>query len=136
MNKAKKYKLKLDYTADELKELKELGEYDSPINAIWLVVEAGSSNGKFINLREKYIAMEYEDEFDFIEDISNMVMGTAIFPEKKYVVHDTTDHYIYYDELLDNLRWSQPLRMPEKKTKDEWLAINSAYEPMLEEVEN
>ena len=134
MNETNKYKLKLDYTADELKELKELGEYDSPINAIWLVVEAGSSNGKFINLREKYIAMEYEDEFDFIEDISNMVMGTAIFPEKKYVVHDkVTDRYIYFNRIEKSFYWSQLKSwIPEIKTKDEWLAINPAYEPMLE----
>lgn len=135
----KKYKLKLDYTADELKELKRLGEdYCSPMKAIYRIVglESGTCDNPFKNLRDKYLAIGLEDEFDFMADINNVVMGTAIFPEKKYVVHDTTDHYIYYDELLDNLRWSQPLRMPEKKTKDEWLAINPAYEPMLEEVED
>jgi hypothetical protein len=63
-------------------------------------------------------------------------MGTAVFPNKLYIVHDkATDHYIYYNELLDNLRWSQ-LRIPDKKTKKEWLEINPAYEPMLEEVED
>ena len=131
----KKYKLKLNYTADELKELKEISKtYDSPMYAISELLIAGTHGAE--NLQAKYLEIKREDEFDFMADINNMVMGTAIFPEKKYVVHDTTDHYIYYDELLDNLRWSQPLRMPEKKTKDEWLAINPAYEPMLEEVEN
>ena len=131
----KKYKLKLDYTADELNELKELSKtYDSPMYAISKLLIAGTHGVE--NLQAKYLEMRHEDEFDLMADINNVIMGTAIFPEKKYVVHDTTDHYIYYDELLDNLRWSQPLRMPEKKTKDEWLAINPAYEPMLEEVEN
>lgn len=133
----KKYKLKLDYTADELKELKRFStDYHSPMNAIKQIVKEGVVGDQLGHLREKYLAMEYEDEFNFMADINNVVMGTAIFPENKYVVRDTTNHYIYYDELLDNLRWSQPLRMPEKKTKDEWLAINPAYEPMLEEVEN
>lgn len=136
----KKYKLKLDYTEEELKELRILGEYDSPMNAIWLVVEAGSSNNKFINLREKYIAMEYEDEFDFIEDISNVIMGTAIFPEKKYVVHDkVTGQYIYYNVTGWSLCWGRfdvTIGMPEKMTKEEWLKISPAYEAMLEKVED
>lgn len=138
MSKTKKYKLKLDYTEEELKELRILGEYDSPMNAIWLVLEAGSSNNKFINLREKYIAMEYEDEFDFIEDISNMVMRTAIFPENKYFVHDsTTNQYLYYNIKQKGLHWGQPHSgKVVTKTKDEWLAISPAYEPMLERVED
>lgn len=135
----KKYKLKLDYTAEELDELKKLSEdYSSPMKAIYRIVAVGIGNngGPLKNLGVKYIAIEYEDELNFIADINNAVKGTAIFPDKKYVVHDkATDHYICYNELLDSLRWSQ-LRIPEKKTKGDWLAINPAYEPMLEKAED
>lgn len=132
----KKYKLKLDYTVEELKELRILGEYASPMVAVWLVVEAGSSNDQFINLREKYIEMKYKDEFDFMEDINNAIKGTAIFPEKKYVVHDkVTDRYVCFNWLTESFCWSQPW-IPEKKTKEEWLEINPTYEPMLERVED
>lgn len=89
MNKAKKYKLKLDYTADELKELKELSKaYHSPMNAISQIIKEGAAGDSFRHLRAKYLAMEYEDEFDFMADVNNVVMRTAVFPEKKYVVHD------------------------------------------------
>lgn len=82
--------------------------------------------------------MEYEDEFDFMADINNAVMGTAILPEEKYVVHDkVTDRYIYYSVITSGLCWRQPQAgIPETKTKDEWLAISPAYEPMLEKVED
>ena len=133
----KKYKLKLDYTAGELEELKELSKtYKSPMNVIRRIV--ASCDNPLRNLREKYLAMEYEDEFDFMTDINNVVMGTAIFPEKKYVVHDkVTDQYIYYSMTQWCLRWGQlDTGLPDKKTKDEWLAINPAYEPMLEMVED
>ena len=141
MNKAMKYKLKLDYTADELKELKELGKnYWSPMKTVWQIVRAGDCNGPFKNLREKYFEIKPEDEFDFMADINNVVMGTAIFPEKKYIVHDkVTDQCIYYNWSFTErgLRWGQLKKeVPEMKTKDEWLAINSAYEPMLEKVED
>ena len=135
----KKYKLKLDYTEDELKELKRLGEdYSSPINALYQIITVPSCDDPPINLRAKYFAMGHEDEFDFMADISNVVMGTAIFPKKKYVVHDKiTDQYIYYGVKRIGLFWGQlGAAIPEKKTKEEWLAINSAYEPMLEKVEN
>lgn len=115
-----KYKLKLDYTEEELRELKELG--------------AGTHSVE--NLQAKYLEMRHEDEFDFMADINNVVMGTSIFPEKKYVVHDkATDRYVCFNRLEESFYWSQ-LWIPEKKTKDEWLAINPAYETMLERVED
>ena len=135
----KKYKLKLDYTEDELKELKRLGEdYCSPMKAIYRIVglESGTCDNPFKNLREKYLAIGLEDEFDFMTDINNVVMGTAIFPENKYVVHDkVTDQYVRFDTLEGTFYWSQ-LERTEIKTKEEWLAINPAYEPMLEKVED
>ena len=140
----KKYKLKLDYTEDELKELKRFNtDYHSPMNAIKQIVKEGVVGDQLGHLREKYLAMEYEDEFDFMADVNNVVMGTAVFPENKYVVHDkVTDQYIYYNATEWSLRWGRfdvaipDIGIPDEKTKDEWLAINSAYEPMLEKVEN
>ena len=134
----KKYKLKLHYTENELRELKELGKaYDSPINAIHHITIVASCDDPLRNLQAKYFAIGYEDEFDFMADINNVVMGTAIFPEEKYVVHDSaTGQYIYYTALQGNLRWGDLKPCAEKMTKEEWLAINPAYEPMLEKVED
>ena len=136
MNKAKKYKLKLDYTADELKALRILGEYDSPMYAVNQIVQAKVCNNPFISLWRKYRTMEYEDEFDFVADINNAVKGTAIFPDKKYVVHDSvTDRYVCFNALAETFCWSSvQSRIPEMKTKKEWLKINPAYEAMLEKV--
>ena len=133
----KKYKLKLDYTSDELKELKNLGEdYCSPMKAIYRIVglESGTCDNPFKNLRGKYLAIGLEDEFDFMTDINNVVMGTAIFPEEKYVVHDkVTDRYIYFNKLEESFYWSQlQAHMPEIKTKEAWLNINPSYELRLE----
>jgi len=138
MNKAKKYKLKLDYTADELKALRILGEYDSPMYAVNQIVQAKVCNNPFISLWRKYRTMEYEDEFDFVADINNAVKGTAIFPDKKYVVHDSvTDRYVCFNALAETFCWSSvQSRIPEMKTKKEWLKINPAYETMLERVED
>ena len=136
----KKYKLKLDYTEDELKELKRLSkDYKSPMKAIHRIVaeeETGTGDGPFRNLGAKYIAIGYKDESDFIADINNAVKGTAIFPENKYIVHDkVTDRYIYYSVITGGLCWRQPQAgIPEIKTKDEWLAISPAYGLMLEKV--
>ena len=137
----KKYKLKLDYTADELKELRRLGKaYDGPMAAVYQLGEVEVCNDPFINLRRKYMTIGNEDELDFMTDINNVVMGTAIFPEEKYIVHDkVTDQCIYYNWAWTErgLDWGQlEKEIPEKKTKDEWLAINPAYEPMLESVED
>ena len=135
-----KYKLKLDYTADELKELKALSDktYNSPMTTVWQIVRAGDCNGPLEKLWAKYFEIKREDEFDFMADVNNVVMGTAIFPENKYVVHDkVTDQYIYYNELQDDLHWGQPgAKIPYKNTKKWWLAINPAYESMLEMVED
>ena len=137
MNKEKKYKLKLDYTADELKELKELGQtYDSAMNAVWGVVGAEYSSSPVGDLQKKYRMLDNHKDFDFMADINNAVMGTAVFPEKKYVVHDkVTDRYVCFNALAETFCWSPvQSRIPEMKTKKEWLKINPAYETMLEKV--
>ncbi|AKP66129.1 hypothetical protein ABM34_12835 [Companilactobacillus ginsenosidimutans] len=132
-----KYKLKLNYTEGELKELKELGKaYDSPIHAIGkLLMPETHGIG---SLQAKYMTMEHTKEFDFMADINNVVMGTAVFPNKLYIVHDTnTNSVIYHDDINNKLIWA-PLCFyrPVKNTKEEWLSINPAYEPMLERVED
>ena len=130
------YKLKLDYTADELKELKELGKaYDSPMYATRELLIAGTHGIE--NLQAKYIEMRHEDEFDLMADINNVIMGTAVFPNKLYIIHDTnTNCVIYHDDINNKLNWG-PLAFyrPVEKIKEEWLEINPAYEPMLERVE-
>ena len=134
-----KYKLKLHYTSDELKELKILSKnFNSPMHAIRQIADIGNGSNKLKNLQIKYCTLGYEDEFDFMDDINNAVMGTAIFPEELYVVHDkVTDQYIYYSMTQRCKRWGQlEAEIPEKKTKEEWLAINPAYEPMLERVDH
>lgn len=139
MNKAKKYKLKLDYTEEELKELRRLGmAYDGPIAAVYRLGEKESINDPFINLRAKYRILDIHKEFNFMADINNAVMGTAVFPEEKYVVHDkVTDQYIYYNVTEWSLRWGRfDVAIPDEKTKEEWLEINLAYEPMLERAED
>lgn len=131
----KKYKLKLHYTADELEGLKELRkDYESPINALHQIIIVSSCDDPLRNLRAKYFEIKPEDEFDFMADINNVVMGTAILPNKLYIVHDTnTNSIIYHDYTNNKLDWG-PLTFysPVKNTKEDWLAINPAYEPMLE----
>ena len=139
MNEMKKYKLKLDYTSDELKELKRLGEdYSSPMTAVNQVVGAEVCNNLFISLWRKYRVLDNNKDFDFMaKDIIDFYYGNAKFPEEKYVVHDKiTDRYIYFNVRGWRLDWGQlEKEIPEKNTKEEWLAINPAYEPMLEKVE-
>ena len=102
-----KYKLKLDYTADELKELKRFNtDYHSPMNAIKQIVKEGVVGDQLGHLREKYLAMEYEDEFNFMADVNNVVMGTAIFPEKKYyvkLIRNNDSSYLYRSKLTNFL---------------------------------
>ena len=123
------------YSKEEQRELEEAKDngFNSAFDVIYGIIKSEGDLGFIV---KKYDEDSSSDNDQLAKDIVDYYAGVAKFAEQKYVVHDTTDHYIYYDELLDNLRWSQPLRMPEKKTKDEWLAINPAYEPMLERVED
>lgn len=138
-----KYKLKLDYTADELKELKRFStDYHSPMNAIKQIVKEGVADDQFRHLREKYLAMEYEDEFNFMADVNNVVMGTAIFPKpKKYYVHlIKSDCYSYLNintygglKLYDRLELNG---FKTKFTREEVVAMDPRLVPLMEEVED
>ena len=134
-----KYKLKLNYTPEELKELKVL-KY-APFHSTLLVVEITALDGQFKDLHQKWLEIPAVDELKFMTDIYNASWDRVDWPkEKLYVVHDqATDQCIYYDWAWaeSGLDWGQiEEEIPEKKTKSEWLAINPAYEAMLEEVED
>ena len=107
MRKIMKYKLKLDYTADELKELKRFNtDYHSPMNAIKQIADIGNNSDKLKNLQIKYAGIDYEDEFNFMADVNNVVMGTAIFPEKKYyvkLIRNNDSSYLYRSKLTNFL---------------------------------
>jgi len=138
----KKYKLKLDYTEDELKELKRFNtDYHSPMNAIKQIVKEGVVGDQLGHLREKYLAMEYEDEFDFMADVNNVVMGTAIFPNPKkyYVQLIKGDEYSYLNinseggaELGTKFGFGH---WKTKFTIDEVAAMNPQLVLFMEEVE-
>ena len=71
------------------------------------------------------------------KDIIDFYYGNAKFPEETYVVHDkVTDQYIYCNVLAKGELhwWKLGAETAEIKTKEEWLEINPAYEPMLERV--
>ncbi|MFD1471543.1 hypothetical protein [Companilactobacillus mishanensis] len=140
MNKTMKYKLKLDYTADELKELKELSKaYDSPMYAISKLLTARTHGVE--NLQAKYLEMRHEDEFDLMADINNVIMGTAVFPypKKYYVQLIAGDEESYLninpiggEQLYNRLGlngWKT------KFTRDEVIAIDPRLVPFMEEVE-
>ena len=107
MKKAMKYKLKLDYTEEELRELKELGKArNSPMTAVSRVVKTGVKIQPYEFLLRKYRTLDSHKEFDFMEDINNVVMGTVIFPDKLYIIHDTnTNCVIYHDDINNKLDW-------------------------------
>jgi len=138
----KKYKLKLDYTADELKELKRIEKNNSsPMNATRQIADIGNNSDKLKNLQIKYAGIDYEDEFDFMADINNVVMGTAIFPEpKKYYVHlikGDSDSYLNYGLDSKNYYTSDKeeiSRLKTQFTKEEIRAINPNYLLFIEEV--
>ena len=128
-----KYKLKLNYTQEELKELKVL-KY-APFHSMILVVKITASDGKFKDLHQKWLEIPAVDELKFMTDIYNASWDRVDWPkEKLYVVHDNvTDQYIK-KTINGVFVWTNVLA-PGVNTKSEWLAINPAYEAMLEEVE-
>ena len=127
------YKLKLNYTVDELKELKSL-KY-APFHSTLLVAEITASDGQFKDLHQKWLEIPAVDELKFMTDIYNTSWDRVDWPkEKLYVVHDNvTDQYIK-KTINGVFVWTNVLA-PCVNTKSEWLAINPAYEAMLEEVE-
>ena len=133
-----KYKLKLNYTQEELKELKFLKH--APFHSTLLVVEITALDGQFKDLHQKWLEIPAVDELKFMTDIYNASWDRVDWPkEKLYVVHDqATEEWLatpVYKGKKSFLWRSKLVNTPDKKTKSEWLAINPAYEAMLEEVE-
>lgn len=88
-----KYKLKLNYTPEELKELKFLKH--APFHSTLLVVEITALDGQFKDLHQKWLEIPAVDELKFMTDIYNASWDRVDWPkEKLYVVHDqATDDY-------------------------------------------
>ena len=89
------------------------------------------------SIKDKYDKANTDGRISIIRDILDFYTDKAKFAEQKYVVHDSvTDQYIYCNVLAkEDLRWWKlGAETAERKTKDEWLEISPAYEPMLEKV--
>ena len=125
-----KYKLKLNYTPEELKELKLLKH--APFHSTLIVVEITALDGQFKDLHQKWLEIPAVDELKFMTDIYNASWDRVDWPkEKLYYVHDNvTDQYIK-KTINGVFVWTNVLA-PCVNTKSEWLAINPAYEAMLE----
>lgn len=138
-----KYKLKLNYTENELRELKELGKArNSPMTAVSRVVKTGVKIQPYEFLWRKYRTLDSHKEFDFMADINNVVMGTVIFPEpKKYYVQliaGDEESYLSTNPIggvqLYNRRGLNGWKT--KFTRDEVIAIDPRLVPFMEEVED
>ena len=123
----------------ELEEAKDNG-FDSAMYLINRIVDYADD---CTSLTKKYINGSSDENNQLARDIADYYAGVAKFPEQKYVVHDkVTGQYIYYNVTGWSLCWGRfdvtipDLGIPETKTKEEWLAINLAYEPMLERAED
>ena len=127
------------YSKAEQRELEEAKD-NGFLSVISLI--RGISNGNDGDCRalyEKYYREDTNDNNQMARDIADYYAGVAKFPEEKYVVHDkVADQYIYCNVLAKGeLRWWKlGVETAERKTKEEWSAINPAYELMLERVED
>lgn len=125
------------YSKEEQRELEEAKD-NGFLSVIALICSIKRDDNNCHALYEKYYREDTNKNNQMAKDIIDFYYGNAKFPEQKYVVHDkVTDRYIYFNKLEKSFYWSQlQARMPEIKTKDEWLEINPAYEPRLERLED
>ena len=128
------------YSKDEQKEL-EYAKKNMSCNDLLHNITYFPANIECNPIKDKYDSADTDERISIIRDILDFYTDKAKFPENKYIVHDkVTDQYIYYSMTEWSFRWGRfnlatDIDIPDKKTKDEWLAINPAYEPMLESVE-
>lgn len=127
------------YSKEERKELEEAKDnnFFSVIALICSIHRGDDDNCRA--LYEKYYCENTNKNNQMAKDIIDFYTGNAKFPEEKYVVHDsTTDQYIYCNVLAKGKLhwWELGAETAERKTKEEWLKINPAYEAMLEKVED
>lgn len=123
------------YSKDEQKELEE-GKQKYMNGSDLLQIMTGFPLDMNCGLIwQKYDKSEKDEQISIIRDILDFYTDKAKFPENKYVVHDkVTGQYIYYN-VTDGLYWGQPHSgKAVTNTKEEWLTINPAYEPMLEKL--
>ena len=123
------------YSKAEQRELEEAKD-NGFLSVIALFCSIKRDDNNCRALYEKYYREDTNGNNQMARDIADFYCGNAKFPEQKYVVHDkATDQYIYYDVTERGFHWGEIGRVrPDIKTKDELLAINPAYEPMLEKV--
>lgn len=128
-----KHKLRLHYTYGELAELKKL--VTSPLTPTMVVASLTDQESIYSELHNKWMNLPCYSELYIMTDIYNACTGQIDWPkEKLYYVHDNvTDQYIK-KTINGVFVWTNVLA-PCVNTKSEWLAINPAYEAMLEEVE-
>ena len=126
------------YSKDEQKELENAKKY-MRCNDLLHNITDNPAEARCSLIGKKYTKAESDEQISILRDILDFYTCYAKFPEQKYVVHDkVTDQYIYYSFPWKGLRWGS-LQLgtgAEKKTKDEWLAVNPAYGLMLEKVED
>lgn len=125
------------WTKDERKELEEARD-NGFLSVIALICSIKRDDNNCHALYGKYYRDDTNGNNQMAKDIIDFYYGDAKFAEEKYVVHDsTTGQYIYYNVMQWSLRWWKlGVETAERKTEDEWLEINPAYEPMLEKVED
>ena len=126
------------YSEQEQRELEEAKD-NGFLSVIALICSIKRDDDNCHALYEKYYREDTNGNNQMAKDIIDFYCGNAILPEEKYVVHDkVTDQCIYYNWTWAErgLDWGQiEEEVPEIKTKEEWLKINPAYEPMLEKVD-
>ena len=124
------------YSKDEQKEL-EYAKKNMSCNDLLHNITYFPANIECNPIKDKYDSADTDERISIIRDILDFYTDKAKFPENKYIVHDKiTDQYIYYN-MTEGLYWGQlEAGIPDKETKEEWLAISPAYEPMLERVED
>ena len=126
------------WTKDERKELEEAKD-NGFLSVIALFCSIKRDDNNCHALYEKYYREDTNGNNLMAKDIIDFYCGNAKFPEQKYVVHDkVTDQYIYCNVLAKGKLhwWELGAETAERKTKEEWLKINPAYEAMLERVED
>ena len=125
------------YSKAEQRELEEAKD-NGPLSVIALFCSIKRDDNNCRTLYEKYYREDTNGNNQMARDIADFYCGNAKFPGQKYVVHDkVADQYIYYNVLAKGeLRWWKlGVETAERKTEEEWLEINPAYESMLEKVE-
>ena len=133
-----KHKLRLHYTHGELAELKRL--VTSPLTPTMVVASLTDQESIYSELHNKWMNLPCYSELYIMTDIYNACTGQIDWPkEKLYYVHDKgADEWLTYVQSDGeySFSWMSLVFPAYAKTKSEWLAINPAYEAMLEEIED